>query len=168
MPLWLAFSSSYECLLAFMLCATCVLGSPKLESQVICEQSCGVWESNLGPLQEQPVLLIAEPSPPLLTSQTSGILGFALQGKSLISQGTAEHQSYLSLLSTHSGAVCSSTTPHSTSHENTTPRTPNAPKIKSEKYRSVVSNLSSSGKASSGAGTSIGSITGVYQSLLWK
>ena len=27
-----------------------------------CETPCGCWELNLGPLQEQPVLLTAEPS----------------------------------------------------------------------------------------------------------
>ena len=27
-----------------------------------CEPPCGVWESNSGPMEEQPVLLTAEPS----------------------------------------------------------------------------------------------------------
>ena len=36
-----------------------------------CEPSCGCWELNSGPLEEQPVLLTAEPS---LSPQPEGFL----------------------------------------------------------------------------------------------
>ena len=37
--------------------------SPGTGAMDSCERPCGCWESNLGPLEEQPVLLTVEPSP---------------------------------------------------------------------------------------------------------
>ena len=48
-------------------CRSCInrrlesgVGSPDIEVTDGCEPLCVSWDSNLGPLQEQPVLLIAE------------------------------------------------------------------------------------------------------------
>lgn len=38
------------------------LDSPELELTEGCEQPCGGWEFNLGPLQKQQVLISAQPS----------------------------------------------------------------------------------------------------------
>ena len=38
------------------------VGSPGIGVTDSCELSCGCWELNLGPLEEQPVLLTIEPS----------------------------------------------------------------------------------------------------------
>lgn len=38
------------------------IGSPGIGVTVDCELPCGFWELNLCPLEEQPVLLTAEPS----------------------------------------------------------------------------------------------------------
>ena len=42
--------------------ATEATGSPGTGVTDNCKSPCGCWESNLGPLVEQPVLLAAEPS----------------------------------------------------------------------------------------------------------
>ena len=38
------------------------VGSPGTVITESCEQPCRCWESNVGPLEEQPVLLITKPS----------------------------------------------------------------------------------------------------------
>lgn len=38
------------------------IGSPRIGEKDSCEQSYRFWEKNLGPLQEQQVFFIAEPS----------------------------------------------------------------------------------------------------------
>ena len=51
------------------------VGTPVTGITHICEPPCACWESNLGPVEEQPVLLTAEPSLQPLPSLLS--LGFA-------------------------------------------------------------------------------------------
>ena len=60
------------CMLAYHVCAWCPwrlgkgIGSSTTGVTDSCEPSCGCWESNLGPLEKQPVLLAAvSPGPPL-------------------------------------------------------------------------------------------------------
>jgi hypothetical protein len=53
-------------------CTTCIPGTPRVHKKVLdprkngcrdcCETSCRYWKSNMGVLEEQPVVLTAEPS----------------------------------------------------------------------------------------------------------
>jgi hypothetical protein len=66
----------YECFVCLYIC-TLEEGIRSHGATVIdgCELPCGCWELNPGPLQEQAVLLTAEPS---LLSLTPPFLGFLL------------------------------------------------------------------------------------------